>query len=258
MPGSRRSGAAVLAALLLVSTGALGEETRVVVRALAQDGKFIGTSMGGALVVLRDAATGEVLARGETQGSTGDTKRLMKEPRVRGQALATPGAARFEARLELEEPRLVTVEVTAPRAQRQAQVTSSTQVWLVPGKHLEGDGVVLTVPGFAVDVLEPGAHQFLKLTGPRLKVPLRAHVVLMCGCPTEPGGLWDSSRYEIRALLKHEGRSRGSVALEYAGQPDTYQAELTVDQKGPWEVTVYAYDPVTGNTGVDRTTFVVE
>ncbi|PTL75208.1 hypothetical protein [Vitiosangium sp. GDMCC 1.1324] len=244
--------------VLLLSLPALAAETRVVVRARARDGKFIGTSMGGARVVLRDTETGQVLASGLTTGTTGDTQRLMTQPHARGTPLTDEQAAKFETTLNLDEPRLVTVEVSAPEAQRQARVLSSTQVWLLPGKHLQGDGLILEVPGFVVDALAPQAHERLKLTGGKLMVPVRANVVLMCGCSTEPGGLWDSNRYEIQAVVKLEGKPLTTVPLSYAGKTSTFAGEIPVQQKGAYEVTVTAYDPVTGNTGVDRTSFLVE
>ena len=74
----------ILWPLLLFSTTALAAETRLVVRARARDGKFVGTSMGGVRVVLRDAQSGQVLASGVTSGSTGNTQTLMKQPQVRG------------------------------------------------------------------------------------------------------------------------------------------------------------------------------
>jgi len=36
------------------------------VRVLGKDSKFVGSSMGGARVILRDAETGEMLAQGVT------------------------------------------------------------------------------------------------------------------------------------------------------------------------------------------------
>ncbi|NMO18762.1 hypothetical protein HPC49_13965 [Pyxidicoccus fallax] len=245
--------------LLLFSTAALATETRLVVRARARDGKFIGTSMGGVRVVLRDAQTGEVLASGVTAGSTGNTQTLMKQPQARGAALADEASAKFTATVDLVEPRWVTVEVSGPLAQRQALATSSTQLWMIPGKHVEGDGVILELPGFVVDVLAPSAHTFLQLTGDKkLTVPLRANLVLMCGCPTEPKGLWDSSRYELQATVKLNGKALTQVPLKYAGKTSTFEAEVPVQQKGAYEVTVTAFDPATGNAGVDHTTFVVE
>jgi len=245
--------------LLLLPTVALATETRLVVRARARDGKFVGTSMGGALVVLRDAQTGQVLASGLTAGSTGNTQTLMKQPQARGAPLADEASAKFTAAVDLTEPRLVTVEVSGPQAQRQALATSSTQLWLLPGKHIEGDGLILELPGFVIDVLAPQAHEFLKLAADKkLTVPLRANLVLMCGCPTEPKGLWDSSRYELQAQVKLNGQPLTSVPLKYAGKTSTYEGELPIQQKGAYEVTVTAFDAATGNTGLDRTSFLVE
>jgi len=54
------------------------EPTAVDVRVISKGAKFVGTSMGGCEVVIRDAETGEILARGKTAGSTGDTDRIMR------------------------------------------------------------------------------------------------------------------------------------------------------------------------------------
>ncbi len=249
----------ILWTLLLCSSVALAAETRLVVRARARDGKFIGTSMGGVRVVLRATQTGRVRASGVTAGSTGNTQTLMKQPRARSAPLADEASAKFTATVDLTEPRLVTVEVSGPLAQRQALVSSTTQLWLLPGKHVEGDGLIVELPGFVVDVLAPSAHEFLALAdGKKLTVPIRANLVLMCGCPTEPKGLWDSSRYELQASVKHNGKPLTQVPLKYAGKTSTFEGELSAQQKGAYEITVSAFDPATGNAGVDHTTFVVE
>jgi hypothetical protein len=249
----------ILWTLLLFSTTALAADTRLVVRARARDGKFVGTSMGGVRVVLRDAQTGQVLTSGVTSGSTGNTQTLMKQPHARGTPLADEASAKFTATVDLTEPRLVTVEASGPLAQRQALATSTTQLWLLPGKHIEGDGLILELPGFVLDVQAPSAHEFFKLTADKkLAIPLRANLVLMCGCPTEPKGLWDSSRYELQATVKHNGKPLTQLPLKFAGKTSTFEAELSVQQPGAYEVTVTAYDPISGNTGVDSTTFIVE
>ena len=66
-----------------------------------------------------------------------------------------------------------------------------------------------------------------------------------------PGGLWDSSKYEIKALVKHGGKITGPLPLEFAG-PSIFRGKLEVSDPGEYEIFVYAYDPVTGNTGVDK------
>ncbi|MEW6600410.1 MAG: hypothetical protein AB1499_05520 [Nitrospirota bacterium] len=66
-----------------------------------------------------------------------------------------------------------------------------------------------------------------------------------------PGGLWDSNKYEIRALVKHEEKIIDSVAMDFAG-PSNFQGTAAVKKKGQYEIMVYAFDPQTGNTGVDK------
>ena len=41
---------------------------------------------------------------------------------------------------------------------------------------------------------------------------------MLCGCPTEPGGLWDSTDYSIESRIVHEGVVMEKVALVYAGE----------------------------------------
>ncbi len=68
-----------------------------------------------------------------------------------------------------------------------------------------------------------------------------------------PGGLWDSSKYEIKALVKHDGKIIGNTQLSFA-EPSTFTGQPSVTEKGTYEVIVYAYDAQTGNTGVDKVT----
>jgi hypothetical protein len=244
----------VVIALVELSWGA---DTTVVVRARSKDAKFIGTSMGGAYVTIRRSDDGRVLAQGLTQGGTGDTTRLMVEPIQRGRPLADASAAKFEATINLDGPTLATIEARAPAAQRQSAITSSTEVWLIPGKHVAGDGVILEIPGLAVDVLAPQTPQDATLEGRRATIPIAANVVLMCGCPIEPNGLWKASEYEVAALVRRDGAPFQTVAMTYAGRRNTFEGRLEVAERGVYELTVYAFHPSTGNSGVDRATVTV-
>lgn len=153
---------AAFAALALAAAPAVAEETAVTVRVLSRDAKFIGSSMGGARVTIRDAETGALLAEGVTEGSTGDTQRIMGTPRERGATIATPDAGAFTATFDLDRPTLVEIAAFGPLAQRQSAVAASTTRWLLPGKDLTaGDGVILELAGFAVDVLAPAAHSIV-------------------------------------------------------------------------------------------------
>ncbi len=240
---------AVCAAALLALAGpAAAEPTHVVVRALAKDAKFIGDAMGGVEIILTDARTGKRLGQGLTRGGTGDTKRLIVEPRVRGQPLATPEAARFEATLDITRPTLVKAEARGPLGKPGATITVASEMWLLPGKGVEGDGWVLELPGL---VVEPAAGLGAR---PHDPLTVTAKVTLMCGCPIEPGGHWDANQYDVHATLLGPGdRPLGEATLAYAGAPSTFSGELPPPDKGDYRVVVTARNAATGNTGVGET-----
>lgn len=250
-----RLGPAISLALALILAGgsAVAAETTVVVRVKAKDAMFIGTSIGGARVIIRNAETGEVLAQGLTEGGTGAQDIVMAESIRRGASVADARTARFKAVLNVDEPLLATIEAAAPLGQGQATIRSSTQVWLIPGKALGVDGLILEIPGFAVDLLEPRAAVKIRLLEEKATIPISANVVMMCGCPITPGGLWDAARYEVGAMVFRDGRLAGTVPLSYAGEPSKFTGTLEVRSSGMYDLRVYAYDPETGNTGVDRT-----
>jgi hypothetical protein len=172
--------------------------------------------------------------------------------------LSTASTARFVANLDLSEPRLIEVEAYGPLAQVQGAHRAVSSQWVVPGKSLSGgDGWVLELPGFVVDVLGPPAHMRLPVKT-TTSVDVRANVVMMCGCPIEPGGVWNARKYEVKALVSRDGKRVGAVDLTYAGTTSQFAASVPIDAAGTYEVLVYAYDPANGNTGLDRTTFIVE
>jgi hypothetical protein len=247
----------VMLACLLLGGVSEAVQTKVVVRAKARDAKFIGSTMAGALVVVKDAETGEILAKGFTTGGTGNTERIMVEPRKRGVPIADASSAGFETSIDISEPKLVTIEIFSPYGQRQSMTENSVQTWLIPGKNITGDGIIVEVYGFSVDVLSPQAHQMVKLSGNKLNIPVQANVVMMCGCPVKPGGLWDASRYDIEAIVKRNGKVVGTHPMSFAGKPNTFETNLDIVEDGTYEVTVFAFDPATGNAGIDRTSFMV-
>lgn len=249
--------AAALGALFLhFPAMAQAEPTSITVRVLSKDAKFIGTSMGGMRVTLRDVQTGAILATGVTKGGTGDTKRLMHEGAGRRAQMSDASAAKFEATLDLDEPRLIEAEAYGPLAQPQAAHRVVSSQWIIPGRSLSGgDGWVLELPGFVVDVLAPPAH--IKLAGAST-VDVRANVVMMCGCPIEPKGLWDAEKFEVQAIVSRDGQQVSRLPLRYAGETSQFAGSIAVDAPGTYDVLVYAYDPGNGNTGADRTTFIAE
>jgi len=248
----------VVASLLLVQAARAQAPTKLVVRAKAKDAKFIGSSIGGALVVVRNVQTGEILAKGQTWGSTGNTRQVMQTPVERGNRLSDENTARFEANIFIKEPTRVRIEVTAPVNALQAAVDASTELWMIPGKHIEGDGVIVEIPGFIVDILLPQRHEFISLSSlaePTLE--LRANMVMMCGCTISLGGLWDANKIEVTALVRLNGKTIEEVPLQIKQQVNTFEGRFTLTQPGNYEIIVYGYDAQTGNTGVDMVNLVV-
>ena len=261
---SRRTGRFALMVALMVgfATAAAATPTTITVKVLARGAKFIGSSMGGALVTIRDADTGELLATGVTSGGTGDTEHIMKELHPRNRVLSTEGSAGFTAVIDLDRPRRLEVTAYGPLANRASANTVSSTQWVLPGRDITGgDAWLLEMPGFAVQVLSPSTHVKLPLRrsqGGTVPIHVEANVTMMCGCPLVPGDLWNPDGCEIRASVTRDGEPYADVPLAWAGKASHFAADLEVHERGTYVVTVTVFDPATGNTGVGTTTFLVK
>lgn len=238
----------------LFSSYLFSQETSVMIRVKSKDAKFIGSSIGGAKIVVKDAVTGEILSEGITRGSTGDTEKIMNEPVRRGEQLSDDKTAGFLATLNIEEPVFVTIEAIAPFNKRQAMVKTTTQQWILPGKNIRGDGIVLEIPGFVVDILSPQTHERIDAGK---GIPITANVVMMCGCPVTDGGIWDANNYDVQAIISKEGGERKTLELQVQEKQSTFKGNVNLSP-GNYEITVYAFDPKTGNTGVDKTNIIIQ
>ena len=236
-----------------MSGNLLAQKTNVMIRAKAKDAKFIGTSIGGAKILVKDALTGAILAEGITEGSTGNTDLIMKQDWRRSAQLTDENTAGFKAVLDIQIPKFVTVEAYAPMNKKQAEVMSSTQLWIIPGKDITGDGVVLEIPGFVVDILSPQTHERIAATE---NIQLMANIVMMCGCPVTKDGIWDANQYEVKAIITGSEGFSEEVTMNQEDKASTFKAEVNL-KEGMYEVLIYAYDPVSGNTGVDKTNIIV-
>jgi hypothetical protein len=238
--------AAALAALTgPVPAAAQVDSTRVVVRAVAHDAKLVQSPVGGAQIRIADAETGEVLAEGIQRGDSGSTEAIMRQPHERHASIYdTEGAAHFDTTLALERPRRVTVTARGPLDYPDAMQSASITTTLLPGHHVEGDGLVLSLHGFIVEPLtDPSA-----LT-PGRTVDVRSRVRMMCGCPTEPGGLWDSNRFTIRAqALGPDGDVLASAPLSFAGTTSEYSGSLSLPDAAN-RVRITAVDDTGTNAG---------
>jgi len=137
--------------------------TKVIVRVVSKDAKVIGSGVGGAFVRIKNVETGEILAEGKQLGGTGDTDRIMVQPRRRGEVLyGTSDAAFFQADLLLDKPTQVEIYTEAPLGFPHNIQKGSKTLTLIPGKHILGEGVVIQLNGLIVNILNPSSKESLK------------------------------------------------------------------------------------------------
>ena len=243
--------------ILYANATTLAIPTTITVRVKSKDAKFVGTSMGGALITIEDVDTGKLLAKGTTTGTTGNTSTIMKTPVIRGMPISDEKSSRFTTTIDIDEPTLIEVTAYGPLAQRQSANKVSATQWVIPGKHITGgDAWMMELPGFVVDILSPPTHSSYNDT-PKI-ITVTANVTMMCGCPLTPEGLWNSNKYEINLLLKKDGKPAGQFPLQYSGKPSQFATPLNIEEAGIYELAVYAYDPTNGNTGLNKTTISVK
>ena len=244
---TRRSGPAVLVAAtavilsgcsLIMSLPGVPPEpmaTSVVVHVVTHDAKLIGTAVGGARVTIREAATGRFLAEGRQAGGTGDTRRIMQDPRIRGKdVFDTPNAARYQTTVDIAEPTVVEVVAEGPLGYPDQLARTVKRLLLLPGHDVTGDGIVLELHGYVIDLLAPDTTASLPSSG----MTVRARVRMLCSCPTQPGGLWEVG--EISARLVREGVVVREGRLAYADEPSTYTGQLAAVEPGRYTLEVLA------------------
>lgn len=244
-------------ALLFSSLMVSATETKVMIRAKAKDAKFIGSSLGGAHIIIRNKLNQQILAEGNTTGSTGNTDLIMKTPKVRGNSIADEQTGGFLATVDIDEPTFVTIEAISPLNNKQAQAVVSTEMWLIPGKNIVGEGIILEIPGYIIDILKPRTHQYIGLNTIKNKPFLfQANIVMMCGCVIEKGGVWNSDEIEVKGILKKDGKFIKNIDMSWVST-NLFEGSDVINTAGNYELTLYAYHPKTGNTGVDKVNYVV-
>ncbi|PIF45444.1 hypothetical protein CLU96_2449 [Chryseobacterium sp. 52] len=232
-------------------------ETQIMIRAKARDAKFIGSSLGGAHIIIRNKVNGQILSEGNTTGSTGNTDLIMKTTKTRETSITDSQTAGFLASIDISEPTFVSIEVVSPFNNKQAQVAVSTEFWLIPGKHILGDGIILEIPGFIIDILKPRTHQYIALNTIKGEPFLfQANIVMMCGCVIDKGGVWNSDEIEVKGILKKDGKYLKDVNLSLIST-NLFEGNDLLNNPGNYELTVYAYHEKSGNTGVDKVNYVI-
>lgn len=248
--------------LLVISISTVSnaqEPTKITIRALAKDAKFIGTGIGGAYIIVKNHETQEVLAKGYTAGASGNTDVIVTKPKVRYERITDDKTAKFVAALNITEPLLVDITAIAPFNRKSAAIQATTQVWVIPNKDVLGDGIILEIPGFIVDILSPTAHELISFdAGQKREVNLRVNTVMMCGCTIQNNGIWNASNYDVDAIVRKEGVEIGKVKLIKTTKDNIFEVKIPVKESGNYELIVTAFDNKAYNTGVDKINFVVK
>ena len=61
---------------------------------------------------------------------------------------------------------------------------------------------------------------------------------------------------EVKAIIKKDDSLFKEIALENVSR-NIFQGKLDIKEPGHYELTVYAYNSTTGNTGVDKVNYIV-
>jgi len=269
----------LLVGLLILSFIVKAQTTHVIVRAKAKDAHFLGlqhtTKYGAAFVSITDAITGQVLAKGTIgTGAPGainpdTTFSTIKDTTLRK---LLKRAGKFEADVNITEPRFVTISITAPTKKRYAgsissapgfsypkgeAVLSSTQLWLIPGKNIGGQGIVLEIPGFILDIQQSFPSNKVKLDSlVKGELPIKAYLGMECGCKITKGGTWNSDNIDVAGALYKDGIKIQEVKFSLT-DTSLFGGAFSIKEKGNYEAVVYAFDNVTFNTSVDKVKFTV-
>jgi hypothetical protein len=171
--------------------------THLMVRAQSLDAKFLGTHTGGVAITVTDVRLGKVISAGMITGGTGDTARIMQTAYARGEAISDADTAGYDAALNIEVPNLVHVDARGPLDAPAAAITVSSIIWMLPGRNVLGDGLVLIFPGL---IVTPATTR-----NPDGTLRIDAKVTMMCGCPITPGGIWDTNDYTVTGYVLDNG-----------------------------------------------------
>lgn len=234
------------AAALLCAAPLLAVPTTVTVRAISRDAKVIGSGVGGAKITIRELASGRVLAEGIQEGGTGDTGKIMTDAHVRnGEPYAGETAAAFVATVDIDTPTVVEIAASGPLKYPQAMQKATKTMLLVPGQHITGEGVLLEIHGFIIDILETSPE--------RVKMKMN----MACGCPIQPGGMWNSDTIAIVASLWNGSARVAEAPMRYAGEVSMFETAFPDVAAGTYQLRIVASDPKNENFGMATSELVV-
>lgn len=226
--------------------------TTVVVRVVAHGSMVLGKEVGGARITITDVATGRILATGLQQGEAGDQNQIMRTPRLLEEPIySTKSSASFTTTLDLLHPTQVDITAEGPLSYPAAMQRVSKRVWLIPGQDMIGDGIVLTLYGYIVQIEQPKPNEPLVA---REDVTLRASIRTLSGSWVRPHGDWDSRKLHLYGEVLIGDRVIERLQLFYSGRNAEFEAPFFVprhtDAPDGMTIRVIAADRSGGNFGV--------
>jgi hypothetical protein len=249
-----KSRISVLIGMLIFFTISIAQAipTEIVVKVKGKGSKFIGSSVGGVRITIKDIKTGTILAEGITEGSTGNTNLIMNTPRKEGEPISDNTSAKFLATIDIEKPTYVEIKAFGPLAYTDSANSVISTQWIFPGKSIKkGDGLLLEMSGFIVDIFDVQDDIFIQQRGKPILIPIKVNISMICGCPILPGGMWDADTLIMNAKIKKDGKLVHEISLTYGGNPSLFIVPLKVYEPGTYTVIVYALNPKNGNSGID-------
>ncbi len=233
--------------------------THVVVRVVAHGALVLGREVGGARVTITDVETGLILATGIQQGETGDQNQIMRTPHLMQDPIYTtlPSAA-FRTTLDLVRPTLVEISAIGPLAYPSAMQRASKTILLIPGQDLQGDGIIIDLSGYLVQIEGPKPGEPLIAKD---DVKLTASIRTLSGSPVRPHGDWDSRQIVIYGEVLIGEKIIERLQLFYTGKNSLFAAPFFVPtlKDAPDGITlrVVVADGTRGNFGVGKETYPV-
>ncbi|WP_455378824.1 hypothetical protein [Petrachloros mirabilis] len=233
--------------------------TTILVRVVAHGAMVLGRAVGGARVTITDVETKQILATGIQQGEAGDQNQIMRTPHLMEEPIYSSRiSAAFTTTLELQKPTLVEVAAEGPLAYPASARRATTTVLLIPGQDLTGDGIVLHLFGYIVQIEHPKPGEPLIAKD---DVKLRASVRTLSGTLVRPHGDWDARKIRIYGEVLIGDRIAERLQMFYSSDTGSFEAPFFVptDKDAPDGVTlrVVAADTTTGNISVGEQRFPV-
>ncbi len=225
--------------------------TTILTRVVAYGGMVLGREVGGARITITDVETKQILATGIQQGEAGDQNQIMRTPHTIGEPLysSRPSAA-FSTTLELRKPTLVEIAAEGPLAYPASLRRTTKTILLIPGQDLSGDGIVLHLYGYIVQIEHPKPGESLIAKD---DVKLRASIRTLSGSPVRPYGDWDSRKIRIYGELLIGDRIVDRLQMFYSHDTSSFDTPFFVPpyKEAPNGITlrVTAIDPASGNVG---------